>query len=140
MTSSKPTSAKTTFRKTLLTLAAVSMMAPAMVPSMAQAGDTTTNAPHMAVKTTSNAYVKLGVKAYKNGEFDRSIAFHKRALNDGLSKSRRAIAQSNLCASYAAIGDMEAATEACDAALELKPGYELAVANKSALTVLLAQK
>ena len=51
-----------------------------------------------------------------------------------------AIAQSNLCAAYAAMGDMDDAKAACDAAIELRADYAPAIANKTALTVKLAEK
>lgn len=82
----------------------------------------------------------MSVKAFKKGEYERSAAFSKRALKDGLSKSRKAIAYANLCSAEAASGNMEAAAEACDASLELQPGFEIAEANRSALTTLLAAK
>lgn len=123
----------TKIQKTILTIAAATLMAPAL----SFAADAPTG---LAVKTTTNGYVKMSVKAYKAGEFERSAKLSKRALKDGMSKSRRAIALNNLCAAEAALGNMDAATEACDKSLELRPGFELAAANKSALTVLLAQK
>jgi len=126
-------SPKITIRKTLLTLAAATFM----VPGAAIAADAPTA---LTVKTTTNGYVKMSVKAFKKGEYARSIAYSNRALNDGLSKSRRAIVYNNLCAAHAAIDDMESAAQTCDMALELKPGFELAENNKTALTVLLAQK
>lgn len=120
-------------RKSLMTLAAAAML----VPATAMASDAPTG---LSVKSTTNGYVKMSVKAYKTGDFERAAKLSKRALKDGMSKNRRAIAYSNLCAAEAALGNMDAATEACDKALNLRPGYEFATANKSALTVLLAQK
>lgn len=125
-----------TIRKTLMTLAAVSMMAPAL----ATAGDTAPQADAFTVKTTTDYRVKESVKAFKAGNFARSIEYSNRALDAGLSSKRQAIAQSNLCAAYGAINDTAGASEACDKALELRPDYAPALANKSALTVMLAQK
>ena len=133
MTSPQTNTPLKTVRKTLLTLAAATMI----MPAMAMAGDAPSG---LTVKSTTNGYIKMSVKAFNKGEFERSASLSKRALKDGLSKRRRAIALSNLCAAEAAMGNMDAAAEACGQSLELRPGYELAQANKSALTVLLAQK
>ncbi len=124
---------KMTIRKTVLSLAAAAMLAPAV----AFAGDAPTD---LTVKSTTNAYVKMSVRAFNEGRFEDSANYSRRALKDGMSKSRRAIAYNNLCAAEAAQGNMDAAAEACADALELRPGLEIAEANQSALTVLLAQK
>ncbi|NNE58200.1 MAG: hypothetical protein HKN36_08850 [Hellea sp.] len=123
-------------RKTLMTLAAASMM----VPALASAGETAPQAGAFTVKTTTDYRVKEAVKSFKSGDFTRSIAYSQKAIEEGLSTKREAIAFSNLCAALAASGDMNAATEACDTALELRPDYAPAVDNKAALTVMLAQK
>ena len=127
------TSPKLNIRKSILAIATVAMLA----PTTAFANDAASG---LTVKSTSNAYVKMSVKAFNAGEFQSAADYSKRALKDGMSKSRRAIAYSNLCAAEAALGNDEAAAEACASALELRPGYELAEANQSALTVLFAEK
>lgn len=120
-------------RESLMTIAAAAMM----IPTAALAADAPTG---LTVKSTTNGIVKMSVKAFKKGDYERSARLSKKALKAGMSKNRRAIAYTNLCAAEAALGNMEAATEACDTALDLRPGYDFATANKSALTVLLAQK
>jgi len=125
-----------TIRKTLLTLTIAAMMTPAM----ASATDITAPSTELTVQSTTDGMIKLGAKAFQKGEFERSLAYSKRAVKSGLSKKRKAIAQSNICAANAALGNMDAAREACDAALDLRPGYEPAQDNKAALTVMLAQK
>lgn len=120
-------------KKTFLTLAAAAMLAPAA----AIAGDAPTG---FTVKTVNNGYAKISVRAFQDGDFERSAAYSRRALEDGMSKTRRAIVYNNLCAAEAALGNMDAAAQACDKALEMRPGYDIAEANQSALTVLLAQK
>lgn len=119
-------------KKTLLSIAAVTMIAPAAAfAADAPAG--------LAVKSTTDVYVKMSVSAYKKGEFQKSADYSRRALKSNMSKKRQAVAYSNLCAAEAALGNTEAAGEACSSALELRPGYELAEANQSALTILLAE-
>jgi len=120
-------------RKSLMTIAAAAMM----LPTAAFAADAPSG---LTVKSTTNGIVKMSVKAFNNGDYERSAKLSKQALKAGMSKNRRAIAYTNLCAAEAALGNMEAAGEACENALDLRPGYEFAVANKSALTVLLAEK
>ena len=110
-----------------------------MVPAVANAGDTAPASNDFVVKSSTDAMIKLSVKAFNNGEYERSIAYSQRALDSGLSKSRKAVAQNNLCAANAVLGQMDEAAEACNAALELRPEFEPAQTNKAALTVLLAQ-
>lgn len=127
------TSPKMTIRKTLLCVTVAAMM----VPAVSFAADAPTG---FTVKSTTNSYVKMSVSAYKDGDYERSANFSRRALEDGMSKSRRAIAFNNLCAAEAALGNMDAAAEACMSALELRPNLDIAEANQSALTVLLAER
>ena len=101
----------------------------------AMAGDTA-----FEVKRINNAHAKIAVKAFKKGEFSRSAQLNEIALTRGLSKSRTAIVQSNLCASYAMIGNTDQAQQACDVALELRPDLKEAKQNNEALRVKLAQK
>ncbi len=125
-------------RKTLVALATLTLMS----AGSAMAADVTTPAQSQGfeVATTTNGAVRLAVSEFKKGDYERSVAFSKMALKSSMSKRRAAIAQSNLCAAYGELGMMELAAEACDKALELRPGYEPAVTNRDALTIRLAQK
>ncbi len=125
-----------TLRKTLLSIAALSLMAPAITASATDAAPENV----FTVKTTTDYRVKKAAKAFKKGEFERSIAYSNQALNAGLSRKRKAIAYSNICAAEASLGNMEAASKACDSALDLRPDYAPALSNKAALRVMLAQK
>lgn len=131
MTRTKLTSPS--IKKTLLTLVAAAMLAPAA----AFAGDAPAG---LTVKSTTDGFVKMSVKAFKKGEFQRSADLSRRALKQGISVKRQAVVYGNLCAAEAALGNMEAAGEACAASLEMRPGYAVAEANKSTLTVMLAEK
>lgn len=124
-----------TFLKTILSLAVIAVLTPAS----AWAGDKTDKSSGFVMKTTTNMYINWSVDAFNRGEHERSIAYSQKALDEGLSDSRSAIALSNLCAALAVTGKTKAAKEACSKALTLRPGYEPALANKAALTVLFAQ-
>ena len=78
------------------------------------------------------------MKAFKKGDFQRSAKMSEAAIKNKISKRRQAVAQSNLCAALGELGQFEDAANACDTALELRPGYATAEANKSALTIRLA--
>ncbi len=95
--------------------------------------------PAFQVKTTSDGSIRAGVRAYKKGKYEKAVTYHLAALKAGLSPKRAGIAHSNLCAAYGELGQMEAAKTACATALELRPEYALALANKTALGVKLAQ-
>lgn len=122
-------------RRTLLTLSALAMTSPAL----AVADDNTAPATSFVAETTTDGLIKLSAKAFEKGEFDRAIALSNQALRSGLSKKRKAVAQNNICAAEGALGNYTAASEACDTALELRPGYEPAEQNQSALTIMLAE-
>ena len=124
-------------RKAVAMIATVTLMSAAS----AMAADTTAPAQTgFETASTTNGNVRLSVKAFKKGNFERSVAFSKAALKSNMSNRRAAIAQSNLCAAYGEMGELELAAEACDKALELRPDYQPAVANREALTIRLAQK
>jgi len=91
------------------------------------------------VKSASGSTIGAGAKAFKKGQFAKSAMFSRTAIKSSLSNKREAIAQSNLCAAYGAMGQMEDARLACKAALDLRPNYAPALANSQALTFKLAQ-
>jgi len=70
----------------------------------------------------------------------KTVRVTRSALNTSLSPKKAAIAHSNLCAAYAKLEMFDEASQACSAALELRPDYEAAVTNKASLTIRLAQK
>ena len=122
---------------------AVAAIATATLLSAASAMAADSTAPATAafeMSSTTNGKIRAGIKAFKKGDYQRSVTFHKSALKAKMSDRRAAIAQSNLCAAYGQLGELELASEACDTALELRPGYAPAVANREALTIKLAQK
>ncbi len=118
-----------------LVLAGATAAAIALSPA-AFAGETSQS---FNVERTTNPAVRVAVKAFKKGDYERSVRLNQQALRKGLSSSRASVAQSNICASYAMLGELEKAGEACQAALDLKPDNDVASANKAALTVRMAQ-
>ncbi len=110
----------------------------ALPAASAMAADTTVDS--FTVSTTTDGRIRLGVKAFKKGDFSKSVRLHRAALKTSLSPRKAGIAQSNLCAAYAKLEMMDEAEAACTAALELRPDYAPAQANKAALTIRLAQK
>ncbi|PHR58678.1 MAG: hypothetical protein COA43_10505 [Robiginitomaculum sp.] len=84
---------------------------------------------------TSNATrsIRSAASAFAKGDFANSEAYSRRALKEGLKKSRKAVAYSNLCAALGAQGELEAAQEACASALKIAPKNEQALANQAAL-------
>ena len=121
----------------LATLAALAITA-TLPAASAMAADGQAN--DFVVKSTTDGRIKLGVKAFNKGDFEKSAAYNRQAIRASLSRKKTAIAQSNLCAAYAKLEMMDEAQMACTAALELRPDYAPAQANKAALTIRLAQK
>ncbi len=119
-----------------LTIAALSFSA-----ASAMAADVTPPAAGSFVVTSAaDNNIRLAVQAFKKGDYAKSVSRSQKALKSRLSDSRAAIAQSNLCAAHGAMGDMDEAKAACDAAIDLRADYAPAAANKAALTVMLAEK
>lgn len=111
--------------------------------SSAMAADVTPQAQTQATftaKSAADTNIRLSAKAFRTGDFQRSVKYSKMALKSSISNKRAAIAQSNLCAAHAKLGQMSEASAACTAALELRPNYTPAINNKAALTIRLAQK
>lgn len=120
----------------LITLAALTFSA-ALPAASAMATDAPAGA--FRVNSTTDGLIKLGVKAFKSGDYKRAVKMNEQATRSSLSRRKLAVAQSNLCASYAKLDMINKAQGACTAALDLRPGYAPAVANKEALTIKLAQ-
>ena len=124
-------------RASLATLAALTITA-AIPTASAMASDIATG--DFVVQKTTDGRIKLGVKAFNKGDFEKTIRVTRSALARSLSPKKAAIAHSNLCAAYAKLEMLDEAKQACAAALEIRPGYEAAQTNKASLTIRLAQK
>lgn len=136
------TKTKTAFIGAALSVSALACIA--ILPASAMAGETAAEpaaaATEFNVALTTNGILKSGVQAYKRGDYSKSVAMHKAAIRSRMSKRKTAVAQSNLCASWAMLGDYVQAEKACDTALELRPDYGPAQANRELLGVKLAAK
>lgn len=122
-----------------IVLATAFALGPIALNATAMAAETSAGATAaFQVQNTTDGRIRAGVKAYNKGKYKRAVSFNQAALKANLSNKKEAIAQSNLCASYAALGHMSKAEAACEAALELRPGYEPAKANSAALHIKLA--
>jgi len=124
--------------KTKLAILATLAITTTLPAASAMAADPSTHS--FVVKSTTDGKIKIGVKAFKKGNFEKSIRITQSALNSSLSPKKAAIAHSNLCAAYAKLNQLDKAKQACSAALELRPSFEPAKINKTALTIRLAQK
>lgn len=92
------------------------------------------------ISTTADGNIRAGVNAFKQGDYKKAAVFQKAALKGKMRAKKAAIAQSNLCAAYGAMGELEAAREACTAALSLRPDYAPAMTNQAQVTVKLAAR
>lgn len=122
------------------TLSAATLILP--VSAMA---DETETAPIAAasefqVKSSSNGLIKSGVKAFNRGDYAKSVALNKAVIRIRPSRMKTAIAQTNLCASYAKLGDFVQAETACEAAPNLRPDLETVRSNQALLRTRLVQK
>jgi len=126
--------------QTLKKAALSTLAALAMTATLPVASAIATDAPSadFVVQKTTDGRIKLGVKAFKKGDFEKTIRVTRSALKSSLSPKKAAIAHSNLCAAYAKLEMLNEAAEACATALELRPGYDAAITNKASLTIRLA--
>ena len=99
-----------------------------------------TDFPNYQVVSTTNGKIRAGVLAFKKGDLDKAAMFMRSSLKDGMSPKREAIAQSNLCAIYGAMGESERAAGACKKALKLRPSFAPALANNNVLQKAYAKK
>lgn len=88
--------------------------------------------------TAADPKIRTAASEFRRGDFTKSVAFSQAALNSKMKKSKQAVAQSNLCAAFGAMGKLELAKTACDAALAIRPNYAPAMTNRAALAVRVA--
>lgn len=124
-------------KASLATLTALALIA-TLPAASAMAADKTSEG--FVVKSTTDGRIKIGVKAYKQGNYNKTVRMTRAALETSLSPKRAAIAHTNLCAAYAKLDMLDEARQACAAAVKLRPNYEPAKANIAALNIILAQK
>ena len=103
----------------------------------AVAGDTH---PQFSVQSNATRAIRSSVNAFHAGKFDKSVAYSRYALKQGLKKSRRSVAYSNLCAAQGVQGHFDKAMEACNQALEVDPANWQALSNRAAVHWLMDNK
>lgn len=130
--------AKSAMTKSLVNIMVIAAIGAGLsVPAQAQTGAT---AADYVVRKTSDVRIKMGISAFKDGDYERAASYNLKALKAGLSKSRKAIAYNNLCAALGAQGDYAGAVEACDSALELRPDLKEAAQNRAAVQAQLSSQ
>jgi len=98
------------------------------------------NAPQFSVEKTATRSIASGATAFNKGDYSKSAAYSRYALKQGLKKSRRTVAYSNLCAALGADGRYDEALEACDSALKVSPQNWQAFSNRAAVNWLSGDK
>jgi Flp pilus assembly protein TadD len=115
---------KTTLKSILATGLLAAMATPAMADDAAM---------QFSVESNATRTIGSSATAFERGEFEKSVAFSKYALKQGLKKSRKAAAYSNLCAALGELGEFNDAMEACNAAVEYNPKNWRALSNRAVL-------
>ncbi len=124
------------YRNGIAAIAAVAFLGLVSVPAVSAE----TGTPSFATQSAANANIRGGYNAYARGDYKDAVTFNKRATKKGLRKSRRSIAYANLCASYGQLGDLDAALEACNTAMELSPKNWRAGNNRGVVEFLAGNK
>ena len=91
-----------------------------------------TNADSRTVLGVTNEYLSAGAEAIRAKQYDDGIRLTKLGLERGVSSQHdRAGALSNLCAAYAAKGELELAIKSCTQSLEINKDNWRAYNNRS---------
>lgn len=88
--------------------------------------------PQFAAHRTANSSVRAQYNAVTRERWRQAIAFGVNVANSGTTDSHKGAAMTNLCAAYAATGDMENAMASCNAAVDLRPDSWRAYNNRGA--------
>lgn len=86
-----------------------------------------------SVESNATRSIRSGATAFEKGQYAKSASFSNYALKQGLKKSRKTAAYSNLCAALGAQGAYNDAMEACNKALDLAPQNWRALSNRAVL-------
>jgi Flp pilus assembly protein TadD len=93
-----------------------------------------------SVDSNATRSISASATAFKKGDYRQSIAFSSNALKQGLKKTRKATAYSNLCAALGAEGELELAKKACDQAVEANPRNWQALSNRAVINALVGDQ
>ena len=110
------------------------------VAAPAIAGETVGVAPQFSVSSNATRSIGSAASAFEKGNFSKSVSFSRHALKQGLKKSRKTVAYSNLCAALGAQGEYGEAIEACDSAIKIAPTNWQAYSNRAAANWLSGNK
>lgn len=122
---------KTTIKTALATALFAAMATPAL------ANDT---ALQFTVESNATRSIGASATAFNKGEYAKSISFSSYALKQGLKRSRKAAAYSNLCAALGEQAEYELAKEACDRAIETNPKNWRALSNRAVINSLIGDE
>lgn len=89
--------------------------------------------PQFAAHRTANGVVRAQYNAVTRGEWPEAIHFGLEVVESGGAPGHKVAAYTNLCAAYAATGELEQALAACDSALELRGNAWRAMNNRGAV-------
>ncbi len=121
-------------------LAGLAMMAMAFSLPAFAGENVADTAPQFSVKSNATRAIGSAASAFEGGDFAKSATFSRYALKQGLKKSRKTVAYSNLCAALGAQGEYGAAIEACDSAIKIAPTNWQAYTNRAAANWLSGNK
>ena len=86
-----------------------------------------------SVESNATRSIRSGATAFEKGQFAKSASFSNYALKQGLKKSRKTAAFSNLCAALGAQAEYETAMDACNKAIDLAPQNWRALSNRAVI-------
>ena len=119
---------KTTLKATLKTTLATLVLAGMTSTAMANEAQL-----QFSVESNATRSIRSAATAFEKGQFSKSASFSKYALKQGLKKSRKTAAYSNLCAALGTQGEYDDALEACDKAIDLAPQNWRALSNRAVI-------
>jgi Flp pilus assembly protein TadD len=115
---------KTTLKATLATVLLASLTGTAMADEARL---------QFSVESNATRSIRSAATAFEKGQFSKSASFSNYALKQGLKKSRKTAALSNLCAALGAQGEYDEAMEACNKAIDLAPQNWHALSNRAVI-------
>ena len=115
-------------------------IAAALFAAMASPALAADSSLQFTVESNATRSISSSASAFQKGDFRKSATFSKYALKQGLKKSRKAAAYSNLCAALGAQDEFESAKEACDRAIELNPKNWRALSNRAVINSLVGDQ
>lgn len=86
-----------------------------------------------SVESNATRSIRSAATAFERGDFSKSVSFSNYALKQGLKKSRKTAAYSNLCAALGTQGEYDDALEACNEALDLAHQNWRALSNRAVI-------